>query len=192
MPDYSDFMIRLAIFCCTHSLLATPRIKTSILTKLPLLLPWYRLIYNLLSLVLFGWVMLAWQSTKVLFVAPGLWSLLMHGLQAGILVAGFICLKQTGMGTFLGTDRSHSTNNLPFIATGCYRVVRHPLYLLGILFMLLNPVITTRWLALTLITIPYLLLGALVEERRMVNQWGDRYRHYQKQVPFLLPGRPRC
>jgi len=191
MPDYSHFMIRLAIFCCLHSLLAAPRIKTCILTHIPVLLPWYRLSYNLISLVLFGWVMLAWQSTKVLFVAPGLWSLLMHGLQIATLAAGFICLKQTGLGAFLGTDRSQKNNDLPFITTGCYRVVRHPLYLLGILFMLLNPVITTRWLTLTLLIIPYLLFGALLEERRMVNQWGDRYRRYQEQVPFLLPCLPR-
>lgn len=191
MPDYIDFMIRFAFFCCIHSLLAAPRIKTGILMRIPALLPWYRLTYNLVSLVLFGWVMLAWQSTTVLFVAPGLWSLLMHGLQAVALAAGFLCLKQTGLGAFLGTDRSHTTNNLPFITTGCYRVVRHPLYLLGILFMLLNPVITTRWLTLTLLAIPYLLFGALVEERRMLNQWGDHYRHYQQQVPFLLPGFPR-
>lgn len=191
MPDYSDFMIRLAFFCGIHSLLATPRIKNCILTRIPALLPWYRLTYNVLSLILFGWVMLAWQSTTVLFVAPGLWSLLMHGLQATALVAGLLCLKQTGLGAFLGTHRSHNTNDLPFVTTGCYGVVRHPLYLLGILFMLLNPVITTRWLTLTLIAIPYLLLGALIEERRMVNQWGDRYRRYQQQVPFLMPALPR-
>lgn len=187
MPDYLDFVIRLVIFCCLHSLLATPRIKAGILAQAAVVHPWYRLIYNLASLMLFGWVMLAWQSTSVLFVAPGIWSLLLYGLQAATLAAGFICLKQTGLGAFLGTEQSCSNTNLPFITSGCYGIVRHPLYLLGILFMLFNPVVTTRWLTLTLISILYLLFGALIEERRMLQQWGERYRQYQHEVPFLLP-----
>lgn len=192
MSDFLDFLIRLCLFCGLHSLLAAPRIKARILEKAgSSFQPFYRLTYNLFSLILFGWVMLAWQSTRVLFVAPGLWSLLLHGMQAVILIAAFICLKQTGMGAFLGTDRSQNDNDLPFITTGCYSVVRHPLYLLGIIFMLLNPVITTRWLTFTLVTVPYLLFGAYIEERRMLNRWGDRYRQYQNQVPFLLPSRQR-
>ena len=71
--------------------------------------------------------------------------------------------------------------------TGCYAVVRHPLYLLGILFLLLNPIITTRWIVLTLFSIPYFIFGALLEERRMVRLHGETYRQYQKEVPFLIP-----
>jgi protein-S-isoprenylcysteine O-methyltransferase Ste14 len=76
-----------------------------------------------------------------------------------------------------------------FIFTGAYTICRHPLY--------------TAWLAAAwglliskpfLLTIFYNLLvtGFVVcmarqEEHRMTALFGDRYRAYQKQVPFLLP-----
>jgi len=188
MPDSLDFILRLTAFCVIHSLLAAPRIKARIQNISGRSLPGYRFTYNLFSLVLFGWVMLAWQSTSVLFVAPGIWSLIMHGLQFIILWAGFVCLRQTGLADFMGTAFTASQEESPrLITTGCYAVVRHPLYLLGILFLLLNPVITTRWITLTLLSIPYFIFGALLEEHRMVRQLGNVYRQYQRDVPFLLP-----
>jgi protein-S-isoprenylcysteine O-methyltransferase Ste14 len=138
-------------------------------------------------MLLFGWVMLAWQSTSVLFVAPGIWSLILYGMQFLILWAGFICLRQTGLAEFLGTDLKREHRPSALITTGCYAIVRHPLYLLGILFLLLNPVITTRWIALTVFSIPYLLFGALLEERRMLRHLGPIYSSYQREVPFLIP-----
>jgi protein-S-isoprenylcysteine O-methyltransferase Ste14 len=187
VSDSLDFILRLSLFCIIHSLLAAPRIKQRIQAFSGKPLRGYRLVYNLLSLLLFAWVMLAWQSTSVLFVAPGIWSLVLYGLQLTILCAGFVCLRQTGMTRFLGTDFDQDNERPAFTATGCYAVVRHPLYLLGILFLLLNPVITTRWLILTLFSIPYFVFGALLEERRMTHHWGDVYRQYQRNIPFLLP-----
>lgn len=187
MSDSLDFTIRLTIFCIIHSLLAAPRIKNHIkrLARRPL--TGYRLAYNLFSMVLFGWVMLAWQSTSVLYVLPGIWSLVLHGLQFIILWTGLVCLRQTDLAGFLGIRPVDEDKTPAFATTGCYAVVRHPLYLLGILFLLLNPVITTRWIVLTLFSIPYFIFGALLEERRMIRQLGDIYRQYQKQVPFIIP-----
>lgn len=187
MSDSLDFILRLAIFCIVHSLLAAPRIKSRIqfLTGRPL--PGYRFAYNLFSTMLFGWVLLAWQSTSVLLVAPGIWSLIMHGLQFIILWAGFICLRQTGIASFLGFNGGGIDERPTLVTTGCYAVVRHPLYLLGMLFLLFNPVITTRGIVLTLCSSIYFLFGALLEEHRMIKYFGNTYRSYQKDVPFLLP-----
>jgi protein-S-isoprenylcysteine O-methyltransferase Ste14 len=131
--------------------------------------------------------MLAWQSTTVLFVAPGIWSLVMHGLQFIIAAAGFACLRQIGISDFLGIGTSGLDDRPKLVTTGCHAVVRHPLYLLGILFMLLNPVVTTRWITLTLCSVAYFIFGALLEEHRMIKQYGSIYRSYQQEVPFLLP-----
>lgn len=190
MSDHLDFSLRLLTFCALHSLLAVPRVKERLgsLTGIPT--HRYRLLYNLLSFVLFGWVMTAWRSTTVLFVAPGVWSLVMYGMQAVLLWAGARCLRQTGMHEFLGLAARDAHHKPVLVTDGCYAVVRHPLYLLGILFLLLNPVLTTRWLVLTLTAVPYLIVGALLEERRMLQFWGEDYRRYQLQVPFIVPRRP--
>lgn len=111
----------------------------------------------------------------------------MHGLQLIILWAGFICLRQTGITSFLGIGSGAREERSVLTTTGWYAVVRHPLYLLGMLFLLLNPVITTRWIVLTLYCSAYFIFGALLEERRMIKQLGTTYRSYQKDVPFLVP-----
>jgi len=183
LPDSLDFILRLTFFYLTHSLLASPRFKSRIELLAGRILHGYRLTYNVLSMLMFVWVMLAWQSTKVLFVAPGVWSLVLHGIQFIILWAGLICLRQTDLGSFIGI----SPDRPRMITTGCYRIVRHPLYLLGILFLLFNPVITTRWIVLSLITIPYFILGALLEEKRMIRELGEAYHKYQHEVPFIVP-----
>ena len=187
MPESIDFILRFTLFCIIHSSLAVPRVKQRIQELLGRSLNGYRLVYNLFSIMLFGWVTLAWQSTSVLYVPPGIWSLVLHGLQGLILWACFLCLRQTGLSGFLGTDLAGPDQPPRLVTTGWYGLVRHPLYLLAILFLVLNPVITTRWIVLTLLSIPYFIGGALLEERRMLKQFGSIYREYQRTVPFLFP-----
>lgn len=189
MPDSLDFILRFLLFAAVHSALAVPAVQQRIHAAAGRHLTGYRLAYNLLSLVLFGWVMLAWQSTSVLYVLPGVWSLACYGLQVLLLIAMGLCLKQTGLAAFLGTDLGRQTS-FQLISSGCYAIVRHPLYLLGLLFFISNPVMTTRWLTLSILGTIYLLIGALLEERRLLASFGDSYREYQARVPFLIPGRP--
>lgn len=186
MPDIIDFTLRFTLFAGIHSLLAWPAVKLRLRRRLNNSLPGYRLTYNLISCILFGWVMLAWPSTTVLYLLPGIWSLIFHGLQAGVLIAVFFCLRQTGLATFLGTDLS-SEDSPQLCMSGWYGIVRHPLYFLGILFCLLNPVMTSRWLVLTLLSTAYFLAGALIEERRLLKTFGASYRAYQQRVPFIIP-----
>lgn len=186
MPESLDFILRFLIFAAIHSLLAIPRLKELLQELTGLKTHWYRLAYNVLALVLLSWVMLAWQSTQVLYLVPGIWNLVMQGLQGLSLAGMVICLHQTGLGTFLGFT-PENTEQGSLNTSGCYAIVRHPLYLLGLLFFLLNPVMTTRWVVLTSIGSAYLIVGALVEERRLLRQFGTTYARYQQNVPFLLP-----
>ena len=186
MPESVDFVLRLLLFAGLHSLFAAPGIKAYLQQLSGSSLPWYRLIYNLSSLILFVWVMLAWQSTRVIYLAPGVWSLVMYGLQLLLLAGIFLCLRQTGLGGFLGINASEQAEE-QLNTSGCYAIVRHPLYLLSLLFFVLNPVMTTRWLTLTAIGTTYLVIGAIVEERRMLQRFGTAYSRYQQRVPFLIP-----
>lgn len=181
MPDSIDFILRFLLFALLHSLLAFPRVKERLRR-----LPWYRLAYNLLSLLLLGWMMMAWQSTSVLYLIPGIGNLLMQALQLLSLLAMVFCLRQTGLSNFFGLQRQESSEG-ELCTDGCYALVRHPLYLLSILFFLLNPVMTTRWLTLTILGTAYMLLGATLEERRLLLKHGERYARYQRAVPFILP-----
>ncbi|MFA7403142.1 MAG: NnrU family protein [Pelobacteraceae bacterium] len=188
MSDVVQFLFRFSLFAMVHSLLALPSVKQRCFGRSSHLCRCYRLYYNLVSIALFGWVMTAFRSSAVLYVVPGVWSLVLYLVQVIVIIILFACVRQTGVADFLGISRN--TVDLEasrLITDGWYRVVRHPLYLFSILFLLCNPVISVRWLLLTLLSTVYFLGGALLEERRLLLKFGDKYRDYQRAVPFILP-----
>lgn len=189
MTEATVFALRLCAFAGVHSLLASPRVKRILTGDSPARRKMYRLFYNLISLVLFGWAMSAYRNTPVLYVAPGIWSLVMYLMQALFIGLLFVCVRQTGAAEFIGLSGADTAGNRKprLVTSGCYRIVRHPLYLFSMLFLLSNPVVTTRWLILTLFSFTYFIIGALVEERRLLAEFGSEYQQYRQKVPFLIP-----
>ncbi len=77
----------------------------------------------------------------------------------------------------------------PFIVRGPYGWVRHPQYLFALILIWTAPVFTIdRPIHNALWTI-WIIIGATLEERDLVNCFGDDYRRYQKNVPMLVPRR---
>ncbi len=70
---------------------------------------------------------------------------------------------------------------------GIYRWVRDPFLLSGLVMMLLTPFMTVNLLIIYLLTTIYLFLGSLHWETRLVAQFGDEYRDYQKKVHRIIP-----
>jgi protein-S-isoprenylcysteine O-methyltransferase Ste14 len=181
MSDKTNFILRFILFAVVHSLFATVWAKKIFhgYDRQE-----YRLCYNIASLVMFGWVMSAYRHSDVLYFVPGVWSLIMYLLQLVVVVILVNCLKQTGIGEFLGFTRRTS---ISFTNSGWYSIVRHPLYFFSTLFMALNPVMTSQWLMLTLMGTVYFIIGGLTEERRLTKEFGEAYRQYQQRVPFFIP-----
>jgi protein-S-isoprenylcysteine O-methyltransferase Ste14 len=72
---------------------------------------------------------------------------------------------------------------------GLHRYVRHPLYFGTLLFIwslfFLFPYLHNG-IACLVIT-AYTILGAKLEEKKLVSQFGEKYIAYKKQVPMLIP-----
>ncbi len=134
-----------------------------------------------------------WQEGVLLFAAPpGLlrWSLriLFCLAIAGFLWCG-ISLRNFdpfGAGTLIHRH-GLQPEPAPLTATGPYRLVRHPLYLLSIVMIWSCPDLTTDRLLFDLLWTGWIVVGAFLEERDLVETFGDSYREYQRRVPMLVP-----
>jgi protein-S-isoprenylcysteine O-methyltransferase Ste14 len=102
------------------------------------------------------------------------------------------CRKHLKVGTLVGVPELVEGARSPgLLREGIYSRVRHPRYL-GVLLALLAFALFINYLATWLllpVSVAGLYLVTVLEERELIERFGEEYREYRARVPRLLPGR---
>ena len=146
---------------------------------------YYRLSFNVFSAVITaaaGYAIFS-QPDTVLYRPP--WYILWpaHAVQVAGMALLIIAFRPFDAGSFLGTRPQ--AGKVDLTTSGAYGLVRHPMYLAGILVFLFEPNVTVNSLAVRGLATVYFIYGAFMEERRLVTEYGEEYSEYKKRVPMF-------
>jgi protein-S-isoprenylcysteine O-methyltransferase Ste14 len=180
----------LALFWMTyyaiHSAMASDRIKTFLSITIPAFYPYYRLVYSvfaLLNLLLLLQLHVIVPSESIFESRIAPWIGFTLCLAAAVVL--LVSIRSYGIGFLIRESREDE-----LVTTGLNSIVRHPLYFGTLLLLIGVFLILPKWKNLVVLVISslYLVIGSLLEERKLIARFGEDYISYRERVNMLIPG----
>jgi methanethiol S-methyltransferase len=192
------------LFAVIHSITAATKFKLACreIFGNSFMRVWYRAFYTAVSFITaaVAFLFIRRAPDHAIWAAPGWSGWVLFCVQAAGFVFGSFAFEHLDAGEFLGYKqvrrylaRGEAGGNIEgltqqeLVMTGVYGIVRHPLYLAGIIIFTFNPRITVNGLMITALADAYFLFGVFMEERRLAGLFGEQYREYRRRVPMIIP-----
>jgi len=181
------------IYSLIHSLFASLRIKSLIAERWPAWIPYYRLTFNSLAIILLVFPLYFTFSiqTQMLWAWTGFWSWLANGMALAALIGFYLSLDYYDLSEFIGLRQirnreKHIEDQEHFRLSPFHRYVRHPWYFFALVILWTRDMSIASLTMVILLTL-YFVIGSRLEERKLVIYHGNVYRRYLKLVPGIFP-----
>jgi protein-S-isoprenylcysteine O-methyltransferase Ste14 len=195
--EYLLLALLWAIYCAVHSAL----ISTGAIKHFKHLLGsrfcFYRLMFNSFSLITLIALIIFSHAPKfqgpMLFAWSGNWRWIRYSLilaAVGLILSGarhysmsqFVGLQQIRSNQYAGT----LSESGEFDSTGILGIVRHPWYT-AVFILLWASKLNSGTIIINVVLSAYLVIGTVLEERKLLLEFGNTYREYQEKVSMFIP-----
>ncbi len=92
-----------------------------------------------------------------------------------------------GVNAYLNHFRQKQEPPVHLTVKGPYGIVRHPFYASGIVALWVTPALSIDRLLLNVLFTGWIVLGASLEERDLLADFGGDYARYRESVPMFVP-----
>lgn len=197
--DAAVTIILLSVFCISHSILGSNKVKKLFKDRFGNGIAYYRIGYNIISVISFIIIYLSLPTINItLYDLPSPYDLIILFLQLLSLIGFIWSTRYFSSGEFIGwaqirrlREGNYDSKDLDESSTlrieGPYKYSRHPIYFFSIVFLVMRPVMSLSYFIIVVIFVVYFYIGSVFEEKRLIEKFGEAYINYQKSVPRIIP-----
>ena len=182
-----------------HSFLASAKIKKNITAQAGNKIAFYRLFYNVTSVITFiAFYELAPKPDGLIYELKPPYDIIAFIIESVLVLIIVWVFRYMDIAEFLGISQinryykgTYNTDALDAVQKleikGPFKISRHPVYFFSILFLGIRSYMDVFYLVFFLCLTAYFYIGAYYEEKKLLAQFGEEYANYMKTTPKIFP-----